>query len=262
MIEKYLKDNLFPAVQHYIPGILIFLIGWWIINRISKLSVVFLNKVSTDSGVVTFLNSVLKFSLRIIIALIAISNMGFNVDSIVTALGASLVAIGISLKDSLSNIVSGIVLLVNKPIHVGDFIEFDGSSGKVMKIEMLFTTLRANENGKTVIIPNSRLISNTVVRKSEYDVVSIEKNYKIPNEFFEIKGNMKKFLEKEFILSSVILQIPKPEIIFEDESEKVLNLKIKIWFQGRHAKKAEETLEKIILKLFKRCSIESQSNMA
>ena len=226
----------------------IVLIGWWFINRISRLSAVFLRKTSDDESITSFLNSLIKFFLKIILLVTTLSILGVNVNSIITALGASLVAIGISLKESLSNVVSGIVLVVNKPIHVGDFIEFDGFSGIVIKIEMLFTTLKTVEEGKTVIIPNVKLVSNTVVRKSEYDLLKSEFDYKISfNKLSE--ESVKKFLEKEFLLSGKVLQIPSPEVSFENISEGKGELKIVVWSQSRYKEKVSIEIDRIISKL-------------
>lgn len=226
----------------------IILVGWWFINRISRLSAVFLRKTSDDESITSFLNSLIKFFLKIILLVTTLSVFGVNVNSIITALGASLVAIGISLKESLSNVVSGIVLIVNKPIHVGDYIEFEGFSGTVMKIEMLFTTLKTEEEGKTAIIPNVKLVSNTVVRKSEYDLSKSEFNYKISFNKLS-KESIKKFLEKEFLLSGSVLQIPSPEVVFKEVSEGKGMLKIVVWSQRRYKEKVSAEVKKAVEKL-------------
>ena len=251
-MTEYLK-SIFPAglEAYFYQACLVLplvLAGWWLINRISRFSVVFLRKASVDKSITSFLNSLIKFFLKIILLVTALSMLGVNVNSIVTALGASLVAIGISLKESLSNVVSGIVLVVNKPIHVGDFIEFDGFSGTVMKIEMLFTTLKTAEEGKTVIIPNAKLVSNTVVRKSEYDLSRSEFNYEISFEKLS-KDSIKIFLEKEFLLSGSVLQIPSPEVSFKKISEGKGELKIAVWSQSRYKGKASAEIEKVVSKL-------------
>ena len=138
--------------------------------------------------------------------------------------------------------------IFHKPIHVGDFIEFDGFSGTVMKIEMLFTTLRTAEEGKTVIIPNVKLVSNTVVRKSEYDLSKSEFNYKISFNKLN-KESVRKFLEKEFLLSGSVLQIPSPEVVFEKVSEGKGELKIVVWSQSRYKEKTNTEIERAVAKL-------------
>ena len=133
-IPTELQDNLILFVK----ALLIFLIGWWIINKVCKFVLVFFQKATSQTSFASFLNSVLKFSLRILLIVSVLGYLRFNVTSLIAAIGASFVAIGISLKDSISNIVGGIILVTNNPIHVGDYIEFENVSGKVVKIEMLF----------------------------------------------------------------------------------------------------------------------------
>ena len=113
---------------------------------------------------------------------------------------------------------------------------------------MLFTTLKTVEEGKTVIIPNVKLVSNTVVRKSEYDLLKSEFDYKISfNKLSE--ESVKKFLEKEFLLSGKVLQIPSPEVSFENISEGKGELKIVVWSQSRYKEKVSIEIDRIISKL-------------
>ena len=141
---------------------------------------------------------------------------------------------------------SGVVLVINKPIHVGDFMEIEKFSGTVLKIEMFFTTLKTLEKNQTIIVPNTKLMSAIVVRKSEYDISNIDVNYMIPCDV--CNKDIVKFLNKEFVLNNKILQIPSPEINFEKANESETCVKIKIWVQNRHANEAKNDLKKILLK--------------
>ena len=155
-IPTELQNNLILFVK----ALLIFLIGWWIINKVCKLVLVFFQKATSQASFASFLNSVLKFSLRILLIVSVLGYLKFNVTSLIAAIGASFVAIGISLKDSISNIVGGIILVTNNPIHVGDYIEFENVSGKVVKIEMLFTTLKSSEENKKGPIEVASVVSD------------------------------------------------------------------------------------------------------
>lgn len=225
-------------------GLLLLIIGWWLINRISKLCLVFFRKTCVEMGITSFLDSLLKFSLRVILLICVLGCIGFDVTSMLTALGASFIAVGISLKESLSNFISGIVLVINKPIHVGDFIEFENFAGTVMKIEMLFTTLQTSEENKTVIIPNSRLVSNIVVRKSIYNISRVEFNYKICNNVLD--KELCKFINKDILLNNDILQMPAPQIIIDKLSENDSKLNISIWCQDQKIEKVNKDIEYII----------------
>ena len=87
--QPFVANGLLALLQ----SIFILIIGWWIINNICKLGLVFFQKTVSDSGITSFLYSLMKFFLRTILVLTAVSNLGINVNSIFTAIGASLVAV-------------------------------------------------------------------------------------------------------------------------------------------------------------------------
>ena len=205
-----------------ITKILFFLfIGFWVINRASKILTIFLRKAHMEQSMISFLDSVSKFTLRMILIISILDMMGVNMTSIMAALGASLVTIGLALKDSLANIASGIILILNKPFIIGDYIKLENVSGTVSKIEMVFTTLITDGNKEVVIIPNSKLISSNIVRQSICDLYRCHISYTVgnlPNGFKDIKKQM----EKLTIIDSRISQIPSPNIslkkIIDDKS--------------------------------------------
>ena len=247
-IPTELQNNLILFVK----ALLICLIGWWIINNVCKLVLVFFQKATSQASFASFLNSVLKFSLRILLIVSVLGYLKFNVTSLIAAIGASFVAIGISLKDSISNIVGGIILVTNNPIHVGDYIEFENVSGKVVKIEMLFTTLKSSEENKMVVIPNARLVSNNITRKSQHDIKAVEFNsvVSIPNNNVDFS----KFFEKEFILNDKILQLPVPKIQIKKEDSAV-NIRIKLWCQVQDEEAVKMILENSFKKLCKKYKV-------
>ncbi|MBR0423321.1 MAG: mechanosensitive ion channel, partial [Clostridia bacterium] len=178
--------------------------------------------------------------------------LGFNTTSIIAAIGASFIAIGISLKDSLTNIVSGIILIINKPVHVGDYVELDGVKGTVIKIEMMFSFLQSSEEDKIIVMPNSKLISNNISRKSVYNWEKI-KDYEevLPNP--KVK-EFKKYLEKEIFLSKNILQIPSPEVLIENKEDRTA-ITMNLWCEAQNKTQAQKEIEKIKEKFYKKYKI-------
>ncbi len=252
-MENFISSIILNIKSHIlgvVEAIVLLLIGWWSINKISKISLVFFHKAGVDTGITSFLNSSLKFCLKVILLAAVMSCVGFDVTSILTAIGASFIAVGISLKDSLSNFISGMVLIVTKPIHVGDFIEFEKYSGTVVKIEMLFTTLQTEEEDKTVIIPNAKLISNSIVRKSRYNLSRLEFKLLLNKDVQE--KEIDRFLRKEFLANNYVCQLPAPEIKIEkDEDNKIFH--IVVWCQDRHLIKTKENIEKVLDRISIKC---------
>jgi len=97
----------------------------------------------------------------------AITALGINVSELVVGLGLSGFALGFALKDTISNLLAGVMILVYQPFDIGDYIVVAGKEGQVIHIDFRYTTLENNE--KIILIPNSLVFANTVsiLRKNE-----------------------------------------------------------------------------------------------
>lgn len=145
-----------------ISAVLIFVIGWWATKLICKLILRAMKKSKADPTVSSFLHSLINASLKIVVIIAVLSALGFDVTTIITAVGAAAVTVGLALKDSLANLASGTLIILNKKFKIGDYLETEGLKGKVVKIDMMYTTLCTYDN-KEILIPNSRLTSNNIV---------------------------------------------------------------------------------------------------
>ncbi len=162
--QKWLQDayNWFiNYLPNLISALLIFVVGWWITKIICKIFMKAMKKSKADPTVAHFLNSAINMALKLLIIICVLSTLGFNVTTIITTLGAAAVTVGLALKDSLANVASGTIIILNKKFKIGDYLETEGLKGNVVKIDMMYTTLCTYDN-KEVLIPNSRLTSNNI----------------------------------------------------------------------------------------------------
>lgn len=132
--------------------------GLWLSSLLAKLVKRALAHSRIDVTLHSFLCSAISVSLKIIVVVTVLAMLGVNITTIVTALGAAGVAIALALKDSLSNIASGILILFSHPFSVGDFVEVGGKIGTVRSIELFQTTITTLDNNR-VIIPNSKMMT-------------------------------------------------------------------------------------------------------
>ena len=95
----------------------------------------------------------------------ALGTVGVNVAALVTSLGLAGFAVGFALKDALSNLISGVMLLLYRPFQVGDEVIVTGHEGRVIAIDLRYTTLQLE--GQVVFIPNSKLFTESVVLKQQ-----------------------------------------------------------------------------------------------
>ena len=158
-----------------VGALLIFGLGWWLSGIIANIFTRGMERTKVDEGVRTFLNSCIKIVIKIIVIITTLATLGMNVTTLVAALGTAGVTIALALKDSLSNFASGVLILFNRTFKVGDFIEINGQTGTVRRIELMFTTLATADN-KRLVIPNSVITANMIVNYTAKSVRRLDLN--------------------------------------------------------------------------------------
>ena len=146
----------------FIISVLIFFVGKWIIEKIVIVLSKVLKKSKMDAMLASFLTNVAKTMLFIFVIVAALSNLGIETTSFVAILGAVGLAVGMAFKDTFGNIGAGVLIIFFRPFKLGDYIEAGGAAGKVGELN-LFSTYIVTTDNKTVIIPNSQVISSTII---------------------------------------------------------------------------------------------------
>ncbi|MDQ5983668.1 MAG: Small-conductance mechanosensitive channel [Eubacteriales bacterium SKADARSKE-1] len=233
MIFKNIFTNYNVQFQNFFPkllvAILVLIIGWWFAGKFAKIINKAMKKAKIDGGIISFSNSILKVLFRLFVILAAVSTLGVNVTSIIATLGAAFVTIGIALKDSLSNVASGTVIIINKPFRVGDYLELAELSGTVKSIEIMFTTLVTPDN-RELIVPNSKLTSEYIINCSKQKNRRLDLVYSISN--FSDLSKIKAIFEGVISKNDKILQNPSSKIIVNKYNSKGVELNIRLWCLG------------------------------
>ncbi|MCD4678453.1 MAG: mechanosensitive ion channel, partial [Desulfobacula sp.] len=175
-IDKIIETLTYWATTYsvkIIAAILIFLIGKWLANRISRLITKLLGKNNIDVTLVNFLESIIYYTLLIVVIIAAAGQLGINTTSFLTIVGAAGLAIALALKDSLANFSSGVMLIMFRPFRVGDFVNTGGVSGSVISIALFNTTLDTPDNQR-VIVPNSSIASNVITNVTANDTRRVD----------------------------------------------------------------------------------------
>lgn len=146
-----------------ILALIVFFIGTRIIKGIIKLFHRAMNIKDVDPGVETFLESVLRWILYIILITIILGLFGVTTTSISAAVAGLGVTIGLALQGALSNFAGGVLILIMHPFRVGDYIieHATGQEGTVSKINIIYTTLKMVD-GRLVQIPNGTLSATSL----------------------------------------------------------------------------------------------------
>ena len=132
-MAKYFT-GLIPSL---ITAIIVLILGVLIAKLIARLSAKALKKTAIDSGAKTFLVSLIRILLYVVVIIMALSVLNVPMSSIITIFGAAGLAVSLALQNCLSNLCGGFIILFSKPFTAGDTIELDGTVGKVDAISIL-----------------------------------------------------------------------------------------------------------------------------
>jgi small conductance mechanosensitive channel len=156
----------FAVLPNLVGALFILFLGWWIAARLQRMVGVVLGRQGRiDETLRTVLEQIVRYIILIVAGVAALSQLGIQTTSILAALGAIGLAIGLALQNTLSNIAAGIMLLWLRPFSIGDYIETADSSGTVQEIGLFATRLTTVE-GLYVFVPNSELWNKKIVNYS------------------------------------------------------------------------------------------------
>ncbi|MDQ1591338.1 MAG: hypothetical protein QOG71_1965 [Pyrinomonadaceae bacterium] len=160
-----LHADMMRALPGMFRGVLVFLIFWVVAGAGRRVIALAAPRVRADTGVVLLLSRVYYYGILIFGTVTALGASGMNVSTLVTGLGLTGFALGFALKDVLSNLLSGIMLLLYRPFNIGDRIRMGEYEGIIETIRMRDTLVRAVD-GRLIVIPNTKLITEVVVNNT------------------------------------------------------------------------------------------------
>jgi len=150
------------SLMTVLSAILVFLVCLLVITIILRIVDRIQERSKLDKTINSFIRSGIKVALWIIATIIVVGKMGIETTSLVTLVGVAGLALSLSVQGLLSNLFSGITTLTTKPFTSGDFVEFGGVSGTVLKVELFYTTIVTGDN-KLIYIPNSHVASAKII---------------------------------------------------------------------------------------------------
>lgn len=230
IIQEKDYDEIMPYIISKAPvilsAVLILVVGFIVSNFIGKLVVKGLQAKGVDPSIHSFIRTIITLTLKLIIILSALSTLNVDVNSFITALGAAGVTAGLGLQSSISQLASGIQILVNHPFKSGDYIDVGTVSGKVQEIKMMYTVLVTIDN-KRVIIPNSYITSNNIINYNAEDRRRLDLVFSIA--YDDDIALAKKTVLEVIAKNELILSEPAPLVAVKEHGASSVNLACLIW---------------------------------
>ena len=221
-----LTDKFISALPVLAFAIIVFFAGIILSKLVVKFASTFIERSNIENTAGSFLISLIRVVLYILVAIIALSMLNVPMTSIVTVIGTAGLAIGLALQNSLSNLAGGFIILFSKPFKSGDLIEIDNSLGTVNSIGILYTKIITPDN-KSIFIPNGKITDAKIINYSEISTRRVDLSFDISydNDFEKAKNIIKKVIESD----SLILREPEPHVRMNAQKESSLGIFVQVW---------------------------------
>jgi len=209
-----------------VGSVLIFLVGRWVARLLAGLAGKAMTRAKTDATLVQFVQSLCYLALLTFVIIAALSNMGVQTTSFVAVVGAAGLAIGLALQGSLSNFASGVLMLIFKPIRVGDYVEAGGAAGSVKEIGIFTTVLNSPDNVR-IIVPNAQITGGTI---KNYTVNGTRRlDLVIGVSYEDDLKKAKEVIERVLAAESRILAEPAPVVAVSALADSSVNFVVRPW---------------------------------
>lgn len=179
-----------------------------------------------DVTLIQALHEVIKYSIYGITALVIFKELGFDLTAIVVSLGIVGIAVGFGARETISNFISGIFILADKSVRVGDVIEISNQKGKVVKMGFRITTLLTYDK-RIIKVPNTIFSSSPYINYTASETRRVDLNITLPSKF-ELEKTIKA-LEDTALTCEDVLKKPKPKVIVKELSDVGVKLKLCTW---------------------------------
>lgn len=228
-----------------IAAILILIIGFSLVKILIKMIDRILKKSKVDLSLHSFMKSILDVLLKVTVVITAASTLGVKTATFVAILSTIGLAIGLAIKDSLSNLAGGVLLLSFRPFNVGDYIEAKGKAGTVKRIEILYTYINTPDN-KRIVIPNGQLANTEITNYTAENERRVDLTFSLAYDcdMDELKTLLTDILNNY----EHVLKIPSPEIRVESIENNSVNIIVKAWTRTKEHLETYYDLQELIKK--------------
>jgi len=232
------------VLANLIVGLIIliaFYIGWRIVRLMVRPG---LKRSGADETTISFVETLIKYILMIIAIITALDSMGIQMGAVLASMGIAGLTIGFAARDSLSNLISGILIFLDRPFVIGDLVEIDGSYGKVDKITLRSTRIITTD-GRMLAVPNTEVINKTVASYTNFPHLMLNITVTVGiNEDIERIRELLLGLVKD---NPEYLQDPAPRVVVTELGDYNNTIQLQVWLSNerQHVEKRFDLREKV-----------------
>jgi len=219
-------EALLAIAAKLVVAFLIYWLGKKVAHFISNLAAKGLNKTGSDPILVNFLKNFVYYVLLAAVIVAALNHLGVKTTSLLGMLAAAGLAIGLALKDSLSNFASGVMIVMFRPFKIGDLVEIAGHTGDIEEIKIFSTIIKTKDN-RQIIIPNSQVTSDPIINHTAKPSrrVDIPMGVGYDDDLKKARNIMMDIMQAH----PLVLEDPAPSILMTELADSSVNFSVRPW---------------------------------
>ena len=222
----YLNQYVIPWAINISMALVIFIVGRIVAKGITGGIKRVMTKANLDESLNKFLGNIIYTSLLVVVVIAALEQLGVDTTSVLAIFAAAGLAVGLALKDQLSNFAAGVMLILFKPFKIGDVITVSGVTGCVETINIFNTMMKTGDN-QEIIIPNGQIYGGTITNITTRDKRRIDLVIGIG--YDDNIGKAKDLLNEIISSDPAILKDPAPTILVLELGESSIDLAVRPW---------------------------------
>ena len=223
-----LSDSLVDLIANLVVGLIVFagfLIVWYVLDRMLRAS---LKRAKLNETATSFVETLAKYAFLGIGAIYAMNAAGIDTAAMVASLGIAGLTIGFAARDSLSNLISGLLIFIYQPFVIGDLIEVDNLYGLVDTITLSSTRV-ISVDGKMLTIPNTQIINKTVASYTK--VPHLRLNIPVTVAPTEDLGRIRQILIDLVEEDEEFLTEPEPIVVVSELNASNIRIELAAWLR-------------------------------
>lgn len=224
------QDQLLPLLVQYgsqlLLAVVTLCVGWWLAGRATKAVEAVLRRRQVDVTLHGFISTIVSIGLKALVLITVAGMVGIETTSFIALIGAAGLAVGLALQGSLANFAGGVLILVLRPIRIGEYIQAQGVEGTVADIQIFNTVLQTADN-KTVVVPNGVLSNGTITNFSRQPTRRVSVDVRI--DYADNVKHARKLLLELAHADSRVLKDPSPAVWLASLGESSVNLSLRVW---------------------------------
>lgn len=203
--------------------LLAFLGGWWLLRVAIDAG---LRRSRVDATTASFVLTIVKFVVLVIGTITALDAIGVQTSAALASLGIAGLTIGFAARDALSNLISGILIYLDRPFVIGDLVEIEGMYGKVSRISLRSTRI-VTPDGRMLAVPNTQVITKPVASYTNFPHVRLD--IAITVDVTEDLDNVRRVLLAQVQDDPDYMDNPEPRVVVAKLNDYNVQVELQAW---------------------------------